>query len=161
MMRTLTKLRADEGGASIIELALLAPIFATLIVGMTDIARAYSMKLRLEQAAQRAIEKVQQQGRSTNNYSTLSDEAAAAATAAGYSNSTVDVSYKLECNGVTNTSTTGAAINASCQTGETYDRYLTVTINNSYTPMFSTFYFPSRRSDGTVAVSGYAGLRIQ
>jgi Flp pilus assembly protein TadG len=160
-MRLFRLLRTNERGASIVELGLVAPIFAGLLVGMTDISRAYSMKLRLEQAAQRAIETVQQQTRSGNSYSSLSTEASSAATAAGYSGSTVTVSYKLECNGATNTSTTGAAINASCSSGQTYARYVTVSISNSYTPMFTASYFPNHNSDGTVTVSGYAGLRVQ
>ena len=36
------RLAKDEGGASIIELALVAPILATLLVGMVDLSRAYS-----------------------------------------------------------------------------------------------------------------------
>jgi len=161
MMRLLNRLRDSERGASVIELALAAPVFATLIVGMSDIARAYSMKLRLEEAAQRAIETVQQQSRNGNNYSALSTEASNAATAEGYSGSTVTVTYTLECNGTTNTSTTGAAINASCTTGETYARYVIVNISNTYTPMFTASYFPRHNANGTVTVSGYAGLRVQ
>lgn len=162
MIRILAPLRANERGASIIELGLAVPFLAALVVGMTDISRAYAMKLRLEQAAQRTIESFAWRGKNTNDYTTLSTEAAAAATAAGYTGSTVVVNYKLECNGVTNTSnTTGAAINTSCNSGETYSRYVTVTISNLYTPMFATSYFPGANAQGQVAVSGYAGLRVQ
>ena len=59
-MMCFKRLSQDEGGASIIELALVAPILATLLIGMVDLSRAYSRKLMLEQAAQRAIEKIQQ-----------------------------------------------------------------------------------------------------
>ena len=162
MIRLLAQLRGDQRGASIIELALAAPFLATLVVGMTDVSRAYAMKLRLAQAAQRSIESIQVNGKNTNDYTALSAEATAAATAAGYSDSTVAVNYKLECNGATNTSnTTGAAINVSCSSGQTYPRYVTVTISNLYTPMFATSYFPGANAQGKVAVSGYAGLRVQ
>lgn len=161
MMLPLSHLCADKRGAAIIELALAAPILAALVVGMTDISRAYAMKLRLAQAAQRTIEKVQVNGKNTNDYTTLSAEASAAATAAGYSGSTVSVSYRLECDGTTNTSnTTGAAINAACSGGQISARYVTVTISNFYTPMFGTRYFPGANAQGQVAVSGYAGLRV-
>jgi Flp pilus assembly protein TadG len=157
-----TRLRADQRGAAIVELALAAPFLAALVVGMTDISRAYAMKLRLAQAAQRAIESIQVNGKNTNDYTGLSAEATAAATAAGYSGSTVAVNYKLECNGATNTSnTTGAAINATCLSGQTYARYVTVTISNTYSPLFATSYFPGSNANGTVNVSGYAGLRVQ
>lgn len=160
-MRLLRLLRSDQRGASVVELALAAPILASLLVGMTDISRAYSMKLRLEEAAQRAIETVQQQTRSANNYTALSTEASNAATAAGYSGSTVTVTYTLYCNGTSHSSTTGAAITSSCNSGETYARYVTVNISNSYTPMFTDTYFPNRNGNGTVTVSGYAGIRVQ
>jgi len=57
MMR-LFSIGADERGASIIELALTAPFFAAMLIGMIDLSRAYSMKLKLEQSAQRAVEKI-------------------------------------------------------------------------------------------------------
>ncbi len=59
-MMSITRLAQDDRGASIIELALVAPILASLLIGMVDLSRAYSHKLLLEQAAQRSIEKVQQ-----------------------------------------------------------------------------------------------------
>jgi Flp pilus assembly protein TadG len=162
MKRLLSQLRANERGAAILELALAAPVLAALIVGLTDVSRAYAMKLRLAQAAQRTIERIQVNGKNTNDYTTLSAEGTAAATAAGYSDSTVVVNYKLECNGTTKTSnTTGAAINVSCDSGQTYARYVTVTISNYYTPVFGTRYFPGANAQGQVAVSGYAGLRVQ
>jgi len=162
MMRLLTQLRRNQRGASAIELALCAPFLAAVVVGVTDISRAFAMKLLLTQAAQRSIESIQVNGKNTNDYTGLSAEATAAATAAGYSGSTVGVVYKLECNGVTSTSnTTGAAINATCSSGETYARYVTVTISNLYTPMFAKSYFPGANAQGKVAVSGYAGLRVQ
>lgn len=161
MKRLFPRLRADQRGAAIVELALAAPILAVLIIGMTDISRAYAMKLRLAQAAQRSIESIQWKGKNTNDYTTLSAEATSAATAAGYSGSTVTVNYKLECNGSTNTSnTTGAAINVACSSGQTSARYVTVTISNYYTPMFGTRFFPGANGQGQVAVSGYAGLRV-
>ena len=59
MIAQLSPYTRDERGASIIELALVAPVLASMLVGMVDLSRAYSYKLKLEQAAQRAIEKVQ------------------------------------------------------------------------------------------------------
>lgn len=160
MMRLLNHLRADERGASVIELALALPFLATIVVGMTDISRAYSMKLKLEQAAQRSIEKVEQTTNS-NDFTSVSTEASAAATAAGYSGSTVTVNYRLECNGTVTAQTTGAAITTACTGGQTSAKYVTVTIANAYTPMFATSYFPGANSQGQVAVSGYAGIRVQ
>ena len=48
MMKRLVHLIRDERGTSVIELALLAPILASLVIGMSDLSRAYSAKLQLE-----------------------------------------------------------------------------------------------------------------
>jgi Flp pilus assembly protein TadG len=40
-----------EGGASIVELALIAPILVMLVMGVLDLGRAYRMQIRLENAA--------------------------------------------------------------------------------------------------------------
>ncbi len=41
MTPNLSTLGRDEGGASIIELALVAPFLAAMIIGMVDISRGY------------------------------------------------------------------------------------------------------------------------
>ena len=60
MMRFLRKLARNRSGTATIELALCAPILATMVIGVSDISIAYGKKLELEQAAQRAMEKVMQ-----------------------------------------------------------------------------------------------------
>ena len=51
-------IRLDQRGAAVIELALVAPILAVMIIGVVDMSNGYSRKLALEQGSQRAIEKV-------------------------------------------------------------------------------------------------------
>src|SRR6185503_15485586 len=100
MMRSLATLQRDQRGAAIIELALAAPFMAALLIGMSDLARGYSTKLLVEQAAQRTVEKIEQQKSvSTASYNTtLSTEAANAMTDAGYSTgNTVTPDSWLEC----------------------------------------------------------------
>ena len=82
MIRLIKRFARDDRGASVIEMALVMPFFATMIIGVADISRAYSAKLRLEQAAYRSIEKVQQYRDTSSTFSTISSEATAAATAA-------------------------------------------------------------------------------
>jgi len=57
-MKALRRLAREERGAAVIELALVAPILAIMIAGITDISIAYGRRLELEQAVQRSIEKV-------------------------------------------------------------------------------------------------------
>jgi len=153
MMRRTPSLIRDERGASIIEMAMVMPVLATLLVGMVDISRAYSAKLQLEQAAQRSIEKVMQYQATSSTYGTLYTEAA---TAAGVPVSDVTVDYWLECDGAR-----AADYNSSCTTGQTYARYISVSIDKAFAPMFGTRFFPGANSDGTYTITGEAGLRTQ
>jgi len=153
MIRFLRSLRRDERGASIIEMALVTPVLASLLIGMVDISRAYAARLQLEQAAQRAIEKVMQYQANSSTYSTLYLEASSAA---GVPVDQVTVDYWLECNGVRSD-----AYDVACPSGQTYARYVTVSIDKDFTPMFGTAYFPGANSDGSYTLTGEAGLRTQ
>jgi Flp pilus assembly protein TadG len=163
MRNLLLTLVRDERGTSIIELALLAPILATMIIGMSDISLAYSEKLQLEQAAQRAIEKAMQgmQGdESTDIFEGLKAEAAASA---GVAESAVEVRYWLECDGVsqnTSTASMAADYNKVCTNTAVYSRHLTVSIEKTFTPTFEIKWLGSN-SDGTFTLVGESGLRVQ
>ena len=160
MMLRLAQLRRDERGASVIEMALVAPFLATLVIGMVDLSRGYSAKLQLEQAAQRSIEKAMQGKKEVDLYQTLKDEAA---TAAGVATSAVTVKYWLECNGVSQY-TTQASMTTDfekvCPAGQQYSRYVDVSITKNYAPMFNTKFLGSK-SDGTFDLVGKAGIRVQ
>lgn len=147
------RLSQDEHGTSIVELALVAPILATLLIGMVDLSRAYSHKLMLEQSAQRAIEKVQQYQSTTSTYGTLQTEAAAAA---GVPVANVTIDYWLECDG-----TRAASYNSVCANGETYGRWVQVDVTGTFTPMFRVRRWLGSNADGTFTLHGKAGMRTQ
>lgn len=153
MTRLFRTLARDQRGTSLIEMAMVAPVFAAMLIGMVDISRAYSAKLQLEQAAYRAIEKVQQYRTTTDTYSTLQAEAA---TAANVATTAVTVDPWLECNGTRQTSYTGV-----CPTGQVPTRYITVSIEKMFTPMFGSRFFPRANTNGTYTLTGRAGLRTQ
>jgi Flp pilus assembly protein TadG len=158
--RFLATLARDDRGASIIELALVAPFMATLLIGMVDISRGYSAKVQLTQAAQRAIEKAMQGEKNTDLYDTLQAEGASAA---GVATSAVTVKYWLECNGVsqyTSAATMTADYDKVCTSGQTYARYVSIDITKSYSPMFSTKW-AGANSDGSYTLHGTASIRVQ
>jgi len=154
-------LRQDEQGASIIELALLMPVLATIVIAMGDLSRAYSTKLQLEQAAYRAIERVQQYQSTEATYSLLKTEAVSAAHDAGFSDVTdsdVVVDWTLECNGVATTYDT------SCTGGATQMRWIRVDVTKTFTPSFTPISFNrwlGSNPNGTFTLHGKAGLRTQ
>ena len=160
-MRKPVALLRDESGASIIEMGLMLPVLATLLIGMVDISRGYSAKLQLEQAAQRTIEKAMNGDKKTGLFETLEDEAVAAA---GVNASAVEINYWLECDGVsqnTSPSTMEADYGKKCANDTIpFARYVNVEIEKVYTPMFST-RFLGARTDGTYLLTGEAGIRVQ
>lgn len=159
MIRLLRPIQRDERGASVIEMAMVTPLLASLLIGMVDISRAYSSKLLLEQAAQRSVEKVQQYQANSSTYATLKVEASLAAQQAGFLTvlpTDVVVDYWLECNG-----TRQSNYDTSCTGGQTYARWVTVDIPGTFTPLFPSRRWPGANSDGTYTIHGKAGLRTQ
>lgn len=159
MMRFKKSLLRDKRGAALIEMGLLLPVMATVVIGVADISRAYSQKLLLEQAAYRAIEKVQQYQSTESTYNTLQNDAVSAATAAGFTDVTtasVTVDYWLECNGVRQ-----ASYDTVCTSGQTYARWISIDVVHNFTPMFASSKWPGSNSDGTYTLHGRAALRTQ
>ncbi|HYU95393.1 MAG TPA: TadE/TadG family type IV pilus assembly protein [Sphingomicrobium sp.] len=159
MTRRIKSLARDENGASLIEMGLALPILSSLLIGMVDISRAYSAKLQLEQAAYRAIEKVQQYNTTASTYDTLKSEASAAARASGFASATdsdVTIDFWLECNGAR-----AADYNSVCPGSQTYARWVTIDIQGTFTPMFASRRWPGANSNGTFTLHGKAGLRTQ
>ena len=158
MMRC-TNLARDERGASIIEMALLLPVLSTLVIGVVDLSRAYSQKLLLEQAAYRAIEKVQQYQSTESTYNTLQTEVVSAATSAGFTDVTsanVTIDYWLECNGARATN-----YDSTCSSGQTYARWISVDVTHNFTPLFASSRWPGSNTYGTYTLHGRAALRTQ
>lgn len=157
MIARLRQLARDERGSSIVELGLVTPLFAGLLIGMVDISRAYTHRLLLEQAAQRTIEEVMQQPETLTDYSSsLKEEGAAAA---NVPQSAVTPTFWLECDGMSQ----GAGnFTAECPEGTTeYARYVRVAISKPFDPTFRTSWFPAANADGTVTLIGTAGVRVQ
>ena len=155
MIRRLANLRRDESGAAIIELAIVAPMLALLTVGVVDMSNGFATKLKLEQASQRAIEKVMQ----TTGNSTAEDTIIAeAATQAEVPVENVIVSYRLECDGTAQADPTG-----ECLDTQKTAKWVTVTVSDKYKPLFALkmFKFSGLESDGTYHISAKAGMRTQ
>lgn len=142
----------DARGTATIELAVFAPVLATLVIGVVDMSMAFGRKLSIEQAAQRSIEKVMQTtGTSTPDATIISE----ASTQAEVPVENVTVTYRLECDEVHVTDYT-----QECDDGEIEARYLEVTVIDTYDPMFS-LHFGGIGADGKYHLSAKAGMRIQ
>lgn len=154
MMKRFLFLAQDDRGTATIELAIVSPMLVALVVGLVDISTAFSNKLRLEQVAQRTIEKIQQAGFETSDETTLETEAE---TAAG-SGADADLTYWLECNGVKQTG--AGAYDNGCGNGQVMGRYVQVDIARTYTPLIVSPLAGSS-SAGNFTLNGTSGIRIQ
>ncbi len=161
MIRRLKQLARDKSGAAIIELALAAPVLATMVIGVTDISTAFSRKLQLEQAAQRAIEKVGQTTGEDTPVNTIKKEAVCqfngtdaddVCLTTPLTEGNVTVAYSLKCNGVVTDYAT------DCVGGQTEIRYISTTLTTTYTPMFDMHF--GTNADGTYHLTATAGVRV-
>lgn len=161
MIRRLRQLLRDRSGTATIELALCAPILATMVIGVADISIAYGKKLELEQAAQRAMEKVMQTTGGETPEDTIKIEAvcqyngtdsSGTCLAAPITTANVTVAYTLTCDG------TATDYALDCATGQAEIRYITATVTDTHTPMFNLHF--GTASDGKYHLQGEAGVRV-
>ena len=150
MIKRFNSLGRDQSGAAIVELAIIAPMIALLTVGIVDLSNGFSRKLKIEQAAQRSIEKIMNTSASDTIENTL---AAEAADQADVPLANVTVTYRLECDGA-------ATDAAECTEDQDTSQWITVTVVDQYEPLFSR-HFAGINGDGTYHLSATAGVRIQ
>jgi Flp pilus assembly protein TadG len=174
-----SQLRADERGAAVIELAMVAPMLALMTIGVVDLSNAYSRKLALEQGAQRAIEKVMQTTELDTVENTLKTEAVCQVNGmengvcktSPISANNVTVTYRLECNNAgsivsTQQNTDSTAFDQlDCNGTEKPQRYIEVKVTDSYQPMFKLHFLGYKPASGNLA-AGYqmqatAGVRTE
>lgn len=163
MGRFLTLWR-EQRGAAIIELAIVAPVIALMTVGVVDLSNGFGSKLRLEQAAQRSIEKVMQTTGVTSVETTIANEAicqvngtnddgtckSAPVTAAN-----VTVTHMLYCG-----TDVDPTADADCAEGQTESRWIQVTIWDDYEPLFPV-HFSGIEANGKYRIQASAGIRTK
>lgn len=174
--RVNSKLRSDERGAAVIELAIIAPVLALMTIGVVDMSNAMGRKLALEQGAQRAIERVMQTTGTTTVEATIKNEAVCQVNGVNadgtcktspISLANVTVTYRLECTDSSGAITTQTSTDSDafddfyCATGTvTEAKYIQVALTDKYTPLFP-IHFGTYNSDGTYHVSAVAGMRTK
>nr|WP_314446426.1 hypothetical protein [uncultured Sphingomonas sp.] len=129
-------------------------MLSIMIAGVADISSAYSRKLALEQAAQRAIEKQMQTTGSDTPEGTLKTEAIQQA-GGGLTADKITVVYTRYCNGVKRTTYLN-----ECNSTAVTSRYLSVRIYDDYAPILP-ITFGVMTAEGKYRVSAEAGIRIQ
>lgn len=162
MRRLLSNLTAREDGTAVLELGLAIPVVFVLLLGMIDVGRGFSIKLQLEQVAQRAVEKVMNGQADRGQLAAIQTEAA---NAAGVATSAVTTKAWLECAPTGGGASTyyyypNDTNEASCGTGTVPRRYLSVSINKSFSPMFN-FSWAGVDANGNYNLTGATSVRTQ
>ena len=142
---------ADTRGASIIELAIVAPVLGVMLVGVVELSRGWSERYFLQQAVNRTLE-LAQVGTMGSDYTYIIPEAADAARVPA-SNVTLD--QWLECD------TTRKAYTSSCDPGQRVSRYIKLSISSSFKPLFGTAIFADVQADGSFLIKANGSLRVQ
>lgn len=161
-MKRIDALLRENRGAAMIELAFVAPVIALMTVGVVDLSNGFGAKLRVEQAAQRSIEKVMQ----TTGVLTVEDTIAAEAVCqyngtnadgtcktAPLTTADVKVTHRLECDGV-------VSANPDCLDTQKESRWIQVTVSTDYTPMFP-LHFTGIAANGKYHIQSVAGMRTE
>lgn len=149
-------LARNTRGTSMIELALLSPLAAMLLMGLVDTSLGFQKKLSTEQVAQRIVEKATAYGTAGSDYSGLPKEAA---DEAAVPQSAVTMDKWLACDGVRQ-----ADFNGTCIDDEEISRHISIRIASAYKPMFP--YGPlgkivGAQDDGAIPFSVVSLVRIQ
>lgn len=152
----------SESGTAVLELGLAIPVVFVLLLGMIDLARGYSIKLQLEQVAQRSVEKVMNGLADRTQLDAIKVEAASAA---GVAQSAVTTNAWLECSPASGSGTPTyynypTDDDQPCANGLTARRYLRVTIVKTFSPIFN-FQWSGANADGTYTISGATSVRTQ
>lgn len=119
----------QEAGSSLVELALLLPIFLVLLVGAVDIGRVYYVAIEVRAAAQAgAIYGIENPG------DTIGMQDASLAGRSSLSGLSINATYGCECSDGSNTT---AQCTAPPACSENYVNYVDVTATAPYSPLFS------------------------
>ncbi len=173
--KPLCTLSQDERGTSVIELAIIAPFLAMLIMGIIDLSTGFSRRLELIEAVNRTIEKVAAKnfeipsGADGPDFAYLREDAAEAA---GVPEDDVTVTRWLECDGEEQDDFEGTCAKdetrVECQTVDpdpdlgctpVMARYVQIRIDSSFEPAFATIL--AANADGTYPLFAEAAVRIQ
>jgi Flp pilus assembly protein TadG len=146
--QSLSALPHSEHGASLVEMAILLPLFMLLLMGAVDFGRALYLSTEIVGAAQAAAVYGAQ-----NPTDTTGMTAAAKDDAPAVSNlSVTNASYGCECSDGTSYSASCAAIPSCNTTTEVYR--VNVTVTGAYTPLFPWPGVPS-----SIPLSSSASMR--
>jgi Flp pilus assembly protein TadG len=153
MNRIARHLIGDRRGLAVVEFAMIAPIFAMLVLGAVDLANGFARRVVLEQAANRVVQLSDVvRPTSDTDVAHLRSEAVAAA---GAKPEDVTIDVYLLCNRQRKSD-----YDDDCSSGQVSERHVSVKVRSIYKPVF---HFISKiwSTPQGVVLTGSADSRIQ
>jgi Flp pilus assembly protein TadG len=130
--RSLCRLLRDAGGTMAIETALIAPLLATMALGVFEVSRIVSREQQLQSAANEASEIILAAAGGAGITNT--DLEVILETSLGLSADKLTIAPRYRC--ATGTISTTAP---TCATGEQLYTYAHLTVTDTYNPMWTNF----------------------
>ena len=168
------RLLANDRGAAVIEMALIAPVLALGVIGIIDVSNAYSRKLALEQGAQRAVEKIMNTTETATVEATLANEVQCqvngSTTSGGNTTCNTSPTQNITVTWQLNCTVGGTMTSQSTTVSATYDvwvqacagtkaGYVQVTVTDKYSPLFPIHFAAFNTNDSTYHLAATAGVR--
>jgi len=142
----------DEQGASLVEMAVVLPLFVLMLFGAVDFGRAYYLAIEVAGAAQAAAEYGSQNPTDTTGMQTAAKDDAPAVTL-----TFPTLSYGCECPDGSSYSASCASKPSSCPSSLSVVYRVNVTVQGAYTPIFPWPGIPSSMSITSSASMRSAG----
>jgi Flp pilus assembly protein TadG len=131
MRRCLARLRQDRRGATAVELALVAPVLAIILVPMTDLAMGAYRQMQVTTAVEAGARYAVLHGFDSTG---ISNAVTSATSLAGID---VTPAPAQSCGCVSGTSIAAATCGAACADGNVAGTYVTVNANTPYALLFA------------------------
>jgi hypothetical protein len=151
-MRRLRNLSSARDGAAAMEMVLIMPVIAAMMMVAIDFSNAWFMRIALEQAAQRSIELAAVRKGVASDYDYIRTEAIAAW---GKQYTAAVMDNWLECGGVRQ-----ASLTANCN-GAQRARCISISISADFQPSFNWGSVIPGGTGGGFNLTGDATLRVQ
>lgn len=153
MLPSVRRLVIATDGAALVEMALIAPLMAAVMMGTVDTAQYFASGLNVQQAVNRSLEMSLMGGPTV----AVSDIQAQAADQAGVDVSAVTVTQTLKCSGAV------TAWALTCASGQETARYTQVSVWKTFTPSFvlNSLTQMYKSSNGDIPISVTGTVRIQ
>jgi hypothetical protein len=148
--RVLKQLLKDQSGTSLLELAIAAPVFVFLAIGISDLSHNFTARHAVHGAMNTAME-LGQLGPVAGSYEHIKAEAASAA---NVPLDNVTLEQWLECNDQKRD------FQGACDSGQIALRYIRLEIRKSYTPMFGRMGYSTVGPDGTTTIRSQSFMRV-